>query len=107
MLPHLLMHLQKFPHGNLLKYISMLYDVNLRDVYIKNKIPLRNGTIIVPCVPIPYQYRSILFSGFLSRERCLVGTSTYSEFLQIPTKYQPCTYPVPDQYILRFLNTEF
>ncbi len=36
-------------------------------------------TVIVPYVTVPYQYRSILFSGLRSRVRCLVGTSTYSE----------------------------
>ena len=36
------------------KPISMLYNVNLHDVCINNKIPLLNCTIIVPYATLSY-----------------------------------------------------
>ena len=50
------------------------------------------------CGTVPYQYRSIFFFCLWSRVRYLVGTSRYSEYLQVPTKYLPSTNHVLTRY---------
>ena len=96
------------------KHISMWCDINLRDVQLNNKIPLiHSGTI--------HHYRTVRYRTVIVPFYLFVGPlepstvlGRYQQVLQVPkityqvpTKYQPGAYPVPDQYILRFLIPSF